>query len=87
MGMNTTKYNVTEMTEKFYHVKECKPTKRTVKHIKKKPVCKPVTKHNCVTKWEVLPSGEKVCNSDMHIVQNYILISTFIFFATKFIFH
>jgi len=60
MGMDAIKYNVTEMTEKFYHVKECKPTQRTVKHIKKKPVCKPVTKHNCVTKWEVLPSGEKV---------------------------
>ena len=33
---------------------------KTVKHIKKMPECKNVTKHHCVTKWEVLPSGEKV---------------------------
>ena len=65
MGMEAKKYNVTEMTEKFYDVKECKPTERTVKHIKKKPVCKPVTKHDCVTKWEVLDNGDKVCNSDI----------------------
>jgi len=60
MGMETIEYNATELTEKLFEVKECKPTQKTVKHIKKMPECKPVTRHNCVTKWEVLSSGEKV---------------------------
>jgi len=60
MGMVPLEYNVTVMTEKNYTTKVCEPTIKTVKHIKKMPECKNVTKHNCVTKWEVLPSGEKV---------------------------
>ena len=65
MGMATTKYNVTEMKEKLYYVKECEPKQTTVKHIKKMPKCKPVTRHNCVTKWEILSSGEKVGSFDI----------------------
>lgn len=58
--MVPTEYNVTEMTEKFYDVKECKPVETQIMHEKKIPDCKNVTKHHCVTKWEILPSGEKV---------------------------
>lgn len=63
MDMVPTEYNVTEMTEKLYDVKECEPKEKTIKHIKKMPECKPVTRHNCVTKWEILSNGEKVDNS------------------------
>ena len=65
MEMVPTEYTVTEMKENLYDVIECEPTQKTVKHIKKMPECKPVTRHNCVTKWEILPSGEKVCNSQI----------------------
>ena len=60
MVMVPTKYNVTQMTEKFYDVKECKPVETEIMHKKKIPDCKNVTKHHCVTKWEILESGEKV---------------------------
>ena len=69
MGMVPLQYNVTVMTEKNYTTKVCEPTIKTVKHIKKMPECKNVTKHNCVTKWEVLPSGEKVRNSTKILAQ------------------
>merc|ERR1711936_597039 len=54
------KYNVTTMKDEYYDEIKCYPEERIIQHKKQVPECKNVTKHNCVTKWEVLPSGEKV---------------------------
>jgi len=59
MKMVPTEYSVTEMTENSYDVKECEQIETIIMHIKKIPECKDVTKHHCVTKWEIL-NGEKV---------------------------
>ena len=76
----TIKYNVTEMTQSLYNVTECNPEPKTIKHIKKMPECKNVTKHHCVTKWEVLPSGEKVGISGklLKIIFRYKLLTKFL---------
>ena len=63
MEMVPLEYNVTVMADRDYTTKVCEPKIKTIKHIKKMPECKNVTKHNCVTKWEVLTTGEKVSNS------------------------
>jgi hypothetical protein len=60
MEMVPLDYKETVMADRVYTTKVCEPKNKTITHIKKKPECKTVTKHNCVTKWEVLESGEKV---------------------------
>ena len=71
MVMVPTKYNVTEMTEKLYDVKECKPVETQIIHKKKIPDCKNVTKHHCVTKWEII-DGEKVGNCGISLIIIFI---------------
>merc|ERR1712168_1212934 len=60
MEMEALNYKSYKMEPKTFQRKKCKEEMKTEIHKKKKSVCKDVTKQNCVTKWEVLPSGEKV---------------------------
>jgi len=60
MVMVPKEYNITQMTEKSYQVRKCEPVERTIMHKKKVPECKNVTRHHCVTKWKILPSGERI---------------------------
>ena len=56
-------YKGYKMTDEVFKPRTCKETEVIEMHTKKKPECKKVTKQNCVTKWVVKPSGQKVCNS------------------------
>jgi|ERR1712212_254278 len=60
MEMQALPYKSYKMEPKTFQRKKCKEEMKTEIHKKKKSVCKDVTKQNCVTKWEVLPNGEKV---------------------------
>ena len=60
MEMYTLTYKSFKMEEKQLRTKKCKEGIKSEIHKKKRPVCKDVTKQNCVTKWEVKPNGEKV---------------------------
>ena len=60
MTMEALPYKGHKMVPKFFQRKKCREEMKTEIHKKKKSECKDVTKQNCVTKWEVLPSGEKV---------------------------
>ena len=62
MEMVPVNYKSYKMEPKTFFQKTCieKPVKEY--HTKQKPECKNVTKQNCVTKWVVKPSGQKVCN-------------------------
>jgi len=60
MTMESIPYKGFKMEEKNLPIKKCTEKMKTELHKKKKSECKDVTKQNCVTKWEVLPSGEKV---------------------------
>ena len=57
-------YNGFKMKDENFIPQTCEETEITEMHTKKKPECKMVTKQNCVTKWVVKPSGQKVCNLD-----------------------
>merc|ERR1719233_2075669 len=60
MTMESIPYKGFKMEEKNLPIKKCTEKMKTELHKKKKSECRDVTKQNCVTKWEVLPSGEKV---------------------------
>ena len=60
MEMEPVEYKSFKFVDRYLPVKECTPGSRIDTHRKKKPQCSKVTKQNCVTKWEVLPSGQKV---------------------------
>ena len=45
----------------YYKPWTCVDFSKSVNHTKYKPVCRNVTKENCVTTWEISPTGEKVC--------------------------
>lgn len=47
------------ITTETVDIQECKEITVNIPHIKKVPVCKNVTKQNCVTNWEVV-NGQKV---------------------------
>ena len=53
-------YKSQESGYDYFQTKKCEPFTAIVDHWKEKYVCANVTKQNCVTKWEMLPSGEKV---------------------------
>jgi hypothetical protein len=44
----------------YYNPWTCVDYSESVNHTKYKPVCRNVTKENCVTTWEISPTGEKV---------------------------
>merc|ERR1719315_696930 len=60
MEMESKSYKSYEMETHYFDVQKCHESTTIEYHKKKKSVCKDVTKQNCVTKWEILPSGEKV---------------------------
>ena len=64
MDMVPVEYNSYTMQNEYFLPQRCTETEVTEFHTKKKPECKMVTKQNCVTKWVVKPSGQKVCNLD-----------------------
>merc|ERR1712088_842156 len=47
------------ITTETVDIQECKEITVNIPHIKKVPVCRNVTKQNCVTNWEVV-NGQKV---------------------------
>ena len=53
-------YKSQESGYDYFQTKKCEPFTAIVDHWKEKYVCANVTNQNCVTKWEMLPSGEKV---------------------------
>lgn len=55
-----TKYNVTMMVDHPFVPKTCVNVPVVHWHKKKVPVCRPVTKKQCVTNWEVDHDGKKV---------------------------
>jgi len=60
MEMVPVQYNGFKMQDENFIPQTCEETEITEMHTKKKPECKMVTKQNCVTKWVVKPSGQKV---------------------------
>ena len=58
-----TKYNVTMMVDHPFVPKTCVNVPVVHWHKKKVPVCRPVTKKQCVTNWEVDHDGKKVSDS------------------------
>ena len=64
MDMVAVNYNGFKMQNELFIPQTCVETETEELHTKKKPECKMVTKQNCVTKWVVKPSGQKVCNLD-----------------------
>ena len=55
-------FNGSDIETKEFPVKECRKEPITKPHIKQVPECHNETRHNCVTKWDILPNGEKVIN-------------------------
>jgi len=60
MEMGAVFYKGHDWVDEKLPVQECVETTKIEMHIKKKSECRNVTKQNCVTKWVVLPDGEKV---------------------------
>ena len=60
MEMDAVFYNSNELVDEKLPVQDCVETQAIEMHKKKKSECHEVTKQNCVTKWVVLPNGEKV---------------------------
>ena len=58
-----TDYNVTMMVDHQFVPKTCENVQVVHWHKKKVPVCRPVTKKQCVTNWEVDHDGKKVSDS------------------------
>ena len=61
MEMVPLKYKGNKMVRNIFEQQVCKEELIMEKHIKRRPKCEEVTKQNCVTKWEILSTGEKVC--------------------------
>ena len=55
-------FNGSDIVTKTFPVYGCKKMPLTKPHIKEVPECYNETRHNCVSKWDVLPNGEKVNN-------------------------
>ena len=53
-------YRSYKYVHKFYETVKCDDKNVTKTYTTKKAKCENVTKHNCVTQWEVSASGEKV---------------------------
>ena len=49
-----------EPTYKDFQYKDCQEENYSVKHKKKLPKCREVTKDNCVTDWDIDENGNKV---------------------------
>ena len=64
MEMEQHQYKGFKMTNENFIPQTCTLDEDLEMHTKKRPECKNVTKQNCVTKWVVKPSGQKVCNLD-----------------------
>ena len=64
MEMEQHQYKGFKMTNEKFIAQTCYETEVPELHDKQRPECKNVTKQNCVTKWVVKPSGQKVCNLD-----------------------
>merc|ERR1712168_454562 len=60
MEMVPLPYKGNKMVRKIFEQQVCTEELIMEKHKKKRPKCEEVTKQNCVTKWEILPTGEKV---------------------------
>ena len=60
MEMGSIFYKGHEFFDEKLVEQDCIETQTIEMHKKKKSECHNVTKQNCVTKWVVLPSGEKV---------------------------
>merc|ERR1712037_1031391 len=60
MEMVPVQYNGFKMEDKEFVPQTCEVKPKMEMHKKLKPECKNVTKQNCVTKWVVKPSGQKV---------------------------
>ena len=71
MDMDAIFYTDNDWVDEKLPVQECVETTKTEMHIKKKSECHNVTKQNCVTKWEVLPNGEKVGTLEFLIIEGY----------------
>jgi len=57
-------YRSFKMKQEYFQTKKCKPTIVEKTYTSQTAECKNVTKHNCVTQWEISPSGEKVWTSN-----------------------
>ena len=64
MEMVPVQYDGFKMQNEIFVPQTCEVKPKIEMHKKLKPECKNVTKQNCVTKWVVKPSGQKVCNLD-----------------------
>ena len=64
-------YNGFKMEDKEFVPQTCEVKPKMEMHKKLKPECKNVTKQNCVTKWVVKPSGQKVSNLDMKLPNTF----------------
>ena len=53
-------YKSQESGYDYFQTKKCTPFTVGVDHWKDGYKCENVTKQNCVTKWKMLPTGEKV---------------------------
>ena len=62
----------TRVFENNYKVQKCEETTGFHDHIKQVPVCRNVTKQNCVTKWEVDSKGKKVTKHNARNVHSKI---------------
>ena len=60
MDMEAVEYKSFKFEDRFLPVEKCTQGIDIQKHKKKRPVCKDVTKQNCVTKWEINANGQKV---------------------------
>ena len=61
MDMYAIFHKSTEFFDDKFIEKDCVEVPKIEMHKKKKSECHEVTKQNCVTKWEVLENGDKVC--------------------------
>ena len=71
MEMVPVQYNGFKMESKEFTPQTCEEREVEEFHIKQRPECKNVTKQNCVTKWVVKPSGQKVSNLDMKLPKTF----------------
>ena len=71
MEMDTVFYKGHEWFDEKLVEKDCVETQTIEMHKKKKSECHNVTKQNCVTKWEILPNGEKVGTLEFLIIEGY----------------
>ena len=71
MEMVPVQYDSFKMEDQYFVPQRCVEKEVDEFHTKQKAECKNVTKQNCVTKWVVKPSGQKVCNLDMKLPKTF----------------